>query len=99
MEVYIIEESKNVYRIRKESEGCTVFSSNVYLEGNETMFLILKEISKYGVEKGIMNIINLFDSNENILTDLLEFSNDLIAENVLLETAADIKIYCNKIMR
>lgn len=52
MELFMIEEEDEVvYRVKKKDEGCTIFSSSSYIEGNNILYIILKEISDYGVLK------------------------------------------------
>lgn len=94
MELFTFYDNNQVYRVRKEDEGCTVFSSTVYLEGNDTLFYIIKLIKEIGVNSAIKEILDKFeDETKMVQADLIDLSNNLIEEDVLVETAHQIINY------
>lgn len=90
MNTFIFKDNGNHYRVRKEESGCSVFTQNKYVEGNDMLFDILLEFNTNGIELGITKFMNTFPQNhQEIENDMLEictnFENEGIFQNLIYE--------------
>lgn len=97
MNHFIYKEGKDIYRVREEDEGCSVYTSSLFVEGNTALFLILKDFSEDGVENTLNRYFETFDENI-VKKDLIELFSDFAEVGLFTETYEKIKKKCEAII-
>lgn len=94
MEMILYKDSNEIYRIRKEEEGCSIFSNVNYIEGDDMLFYILKKFNELGIKSALEEFEKEFPKNiDEIKNDLLILCKDFKENSLFLETVASIEAY------
>ncbi|KYK27916.1 MAG: PqqD family protein [Theionarchaea archaeon] len=63
MRLLCVKTGDKVLRVRKEEFGCIIFDRNVYVEGNESVYMVLELLAE---EKTPQEIIEILAERENV---------------------------------
>lgn len=94
MRTILFKDAQDVYRIRKEDEGCSIFTSRKYIEGDESLFFLLQGFNEKGVIETIKSLEKDFSEDVGeIKKDLLEMCQTWRTEGIFTTTAKQIYEY------
>jgi len=97
MEMILFKEDNDIYRIRKEECGCSIFSNQLYIEGDDMLFYILKKINEIGVEQAIVSFENDFDVDNGVIkSNLLDMCNNFEENKLFLRLVENVRDYYTK---
>ncbi len=97
MNHFIYKDGNEIYRVREEDEGCSIYTSSLFVEGNNSLFLILKDFSEAGIEETLNKYFDTFDKNV-VKKDLLELFSDFSEAGLFNETYNRIRKRCEDII-
>lgn len=66
MRLLCVKTGDKVLRVRKEDFGCIIFDRNVYVEGNESVYMVLELLAE---EKTPQEIIDILAERERVPVD------------------------------
>jgi len=91
MAIFIVKDGNQIYRVRKEDVGCSVFCNESYIEANDSIYNMLYIISEKGVKSYLDEVFNLYNEERNIITnDLLEIAYSFIESAIFIEIANEL---------
>ncbi len=94
MEIINIKENNNIIRVRKEEEGCGIFTQSLFVEGDDLTFLILKLFKENGVASGVKYLLNEYAIEEKLLkNDLLSLFHNFAENNILNQMSSEVFDY------
>ena len=94
--ILTLTDGTDIFRVRKENCGCSIFTKTSFAEGNDAMFNILETFSEVGVVAGIDQFENKFPDKKNVIRrDLLRMFEILNSKNILLNMGAMVRKYYN----
>lgn len=87
--MFFIEDSGIAYRIDEEEFGCSIRSYNLYIEGNETVYIILERMytlsQKNKSENLIEELVDVYDTDKEEIIEVLEDCITIFIENNILQ--------------
>ncbi|SUY45041.1 Uncharacterised protein [Clostridium putrefaciens] len=97
MNMILYKDANQVYRIRKEDDGCSIFSNSNYIEGDDMTYFIFKKFYELGVSNAINEFIEQFGKKDDIKSDLMDMCEKFRQEHIFLETVASIESYFKEV--
>lgn len=97
MLVFRIEDEDGVYTVRKEDIGCSIFTPQNFVEGDDMLFDVLRVIHEKGVPAGIEELKTRYQAEAGqVEADLRYLAECFLASNIFRSLSRQVQLYVNE---